>query len=173
MQLKPNKLNRLAVLIAASTFLLAIPSCDFLKSKFGPGREKAETVVVKPEEERVEGKDTVEQVPDEVRKEISAKKEFEEALTDSLMSLEETKPAVQQKGYYIVAGSYSSADNAAEVSAGFRDKKYPSVVIRSSDRSGSSKYLVTVRVFNEYEAASVFIREFRKTYPGAWIYESK
>jgi hypothetical protein len=152
-------------------FAASLVSCEYLKQKFRHVEPKKEAVreVAKPDSTKKEVPRTI--AKDSTKRVIAKKKAFEQALTDSLLSMgqEIDKGSKAESQYHIIAGSFTDMEHAKEAAALYTRKGYKSTLLRSSGTSG--KYLVSVRSFAQYDKASEYLKEFRtKVSQGAWIF---
>lgn len=111
---------------------------------------------------------------DSARKLITEKKRFEQALTDSLMSIGDETAGEQVTGsrYYVVAGSFSDRINAAEAAKKYKEGGYSAAVLPFTDKAGRKLQLVTVSMFTSRPEAESFLKKFRADrVPGAWLLE--
>jgi cell division septation protein DedD len=76
--------------------------------------------------------------------------------------------------YYIIAGSFTNAENANLAAVKYRSLGYKTSIISMTDRNGIKAELVSVKTFNNFSEASRYLREFQsKIDLKAWIYSKK
>jgi hypothetical protein len=179
-----NNIRRKPPVIFLVSLLIILTSCDRVKHQFGLGKYSIKTAIEWAKQDSARVADTLKRImpdkkvpvrtmSDSVKKVLSQKKAFQRTLTDSLMTLEDMNTSEQGTSpvYYIIAGSYSSHENAIERAKLYSTQGYKAIVINSTGRDGTKRELVSVRAFKNRDEASVFLRKFKAEYdPGAWIY---
>jgi cell division protein FtsN len=155
-----------------AVLLLFLPSCKDIRDRIHFGKPAALKESRKTDSTKVV-QSTGEKITDSVKTEMEAKKAFERTLTDSLMAIE-TGPQHQTRTpgkYYIIAGSFSVAANANRVAARYASSGYDAKVIYPDTAVSFGHYLVSLKVFGNYDEASVYLKEIRKKVDsGAWIW---
>jgi cell division septation protein DedD len=76
--------------------------------------------------------------------------------------------------YCIVIGTFSNPENASQAAGKYRRQGYKTSIISMTNRDGIKTELVSVKSFNNLNAATRYLREFKiKFDPKAWIYSHK
>lgn len=166
-------------LILLVSIVIVLQSCDYLKQRLGIGKYSLKAAI-----EWAKADST--RVADSLKKVAAEKNAFKQALTDSIQVVVKEgaskKAAVKETSakndhdplYYIVAGSFSSRDNANAAVAKYNSIGFKASVIPGKKRSGNGVLLVTIKSFNDPNQAHVFLIDFKEKYdPGAWLYSVK
>jgi hypothetical protein len=184
-----NSLHRNHKIIIALLFLLLIltlPSCRYIKQRLSLGEYSLKAAIKWAKEDSIRVADSLKRamlehkVPeqtlaDSMEKVISNKKVFEKALTDSLMSIKVQKISKKNKDqkFYIITGSFSNQVNAEKGARKYSVLGYETTILNATNRDGAKMKLVSVRIFNDYNQAKIFLKSFQKqTNPDAWIFKS-
>jgi hypothetical protein len=168
-------------------FLLFLPSCRYLRKQFKIGEyslrsvkewARQDSIWVADSLKRVNGekKSDVKPLPEAVKRELRQKKTFEKTLTDSLMSMGNSELRTENTGtrFYIIAGSFSTHDNASKIAAQYSAQGYTTLIIKSAKPGGALVEYVSVRTFTDHVKATQFLNDFKAKYdPGAWIFVGK
>jgi len=146
--------------------LLALPSCRYLKQRLKIGEYSLKSAIEWAKKDST-------RVADSLKRVMADKKAFERTLTDSIMSIEDENLPQGDIGhrYYIIAGSFSSHDNALKVAGNYTSQGFKTAIITTSGNNGARLELVSVKTFNDLNEAQSFLKGFKGIYdPAAWIY---
>jgi hypothetical protein len=81
---------------------------------------------------------------------------------------------VSRDTYYIIAGSFTSPENARLAAGKYRSRGYKTSIISMTNRNGIKEELVSIKTFNNLNEAKRYLREFQSKFdPEAWIYSNK
>lgn len=76
--------------------------------------------------------------------------------------------------YYIIIGSFSNPDNAKLAAGKYRSLGYKTIIISTTNRNGVKAELVSVKIFNNFNEAVIYLREFQSKFnPKAWMYTNQ
>jgi hypothetical protein len=76
--------------------------------------------------------------------------------------------------YYIIVGSFTNHENAKLEAAKYLSPGYKTSIISTTNRNGIKAELVSVNIFNNYNEAVRYLKEFKSKFdPEAWIYSKK
>ena len=115
-------------------------------------------------------------VADSLKMVIAGKNKFEEILTDSLISLDDTDPtpADTSHQYFIISGSFSNHDNAVKEAAKYSSQGFNATIVTLTGSNGAPLELVSVKAFSSVSEAREFLKGFKGIYdPEAWLYSKR
>jgi hypothetical protein len=181
------KIRRIFPVIILGFLLLGFPSCKYIRQRLSIGEYSLEAAIEWAKKDSARVADSLKRViadknaiitilPDSMKKVLAEKKDFERTLTDSLTSIgdNDRSPENPGSGYHIIAGSFSSHDNALAKLKICVSQGYKATIINYSGRDGTKLELVSVRTFKDHNEATVFLRQFQSEHdPGAWIYSQR
>lgn len=76
--------------------------------------------------------------------------------------------------YYVIVGTYSIPENAKAMAEQFRNKGYPTKIIRSSDNIGNNLDMVSVHTCTNVDEAMNYLKQFHdEVDSSAWLYQNK
>jgi hypothetical protein len=77
------------------------------------------------------------------------------------------------KGYYVIVGSFTSDENAKIRARQYFIKGYKPEIIDATSNNGDKIELVSVRSFENFSEAKLFLKEFQHDIdPTAWLYSN-
>ena len=105
-------------------------------------------------------------------------KGVEEIQRDSLVKSDKEEHPVSagdiRGSYYIIVGSFTNTENAKLAAGKYRNLGYKTNFISMTDRNGIKTELVSVKIFNNFNEAVIYLREFQSKFDlKAWIYTNQ
>jgi hypothetical protein len=161
--------NRNLPVIFLVMMLSLFPSCRYLKQRLNLGKDSLKSAMEWARQDSI-------RVADSLKKVIAEKRAFENALTDSLLTIgEKSIPEGDLRtGYHVIIGTFINPENAKTAAEQYRSQGYETTILNTTNRQGNRAQLVSVRVFYSSDEASVFLKEFQKRVdPKAWLYAVK
>jgi hypothetical protein len=173
--------------ILLGVLILSNPSCRYIKQRLSLGEYSLKAAIEWAKRDSARVADSLKSiradktitekpVPESVRKELTKKKVFEKTLTDSLMSIGDNDQPQGNAGttYYIIAGSFTSQENAKKRAAEYSAKGYSTSIIHATKQDGTKVEHVSVKTFSDQNKAKLFLYDFKAKHdPGAWIYSRR
>lgn len=144
-------------------------SCRYLKQQLNLGEYSLKAAIEWAKKDSA-------RVADSLKKVREDKKVIEKTITDSLLTLGDNDLPQENNGirYYIIAGSFTSHDNAMKRAEEYSAQGYSTSIIHATRQDGTRVEHVSVKTFSDKNKAKLFLFDFKAKHdPGAWMYIQK